>query len=157
MSDESKKSENPNPWLAMTGWLKDDPLYDEWQRMIRRYRNKCNRDAGINLKKLRREFMTETVEGAITQLMEFVPGAVRGSTATHGHPNYQRLAQAVLAAGEIKECRCGMQKLGWTAPEFIATEDGTTWSVGYDANTNKISCGPIGYHSERYGNELPCC
>ena len=101
--------------------------------------------------------MTQVIEGAISRLIELTPGAERGVTATHGHPNYQQLGTIVLEVGVQKECRCGMQKLGWTAPEFIATKDGTTWSVGYDAKTNKISCGPRGYHSERYGNEPPCC
>jgi hypothetical protein len=36
-----------NPWLAMAGWLKDDPLYDEWQAAIKEYRRERNLEDGI--------------------------------------------------------------------------------------------------------------
>jgi hypothetical protein len=36
-----------NPWLAMAGWLKDDPLYDEWQAAIKEYRRERNIEDGI--------------------------------------------------------------------------------------------------------------
>jgi hypothetical protein len=36
-----------NPWLAMAGWLKDDPLYDEWQAEMKAYRKQCDIEEGI--------------------------------------------------------------------------------------------------------------
>jgi hypothetical protein len=38
-----------NPWLAMAGWLKDDPLFDEWRAEVEAYRKQCDDDAGIDL------------------------------------------------------------------------------------------------------------
>jgi len=38
-----------NPWLAMAGWLKDDPLFDEWRAEVEAYRRQCDIDAGIDL------------------------------------------------------------------------------------------------------------
>jgi hypothetical protein len=37
----------PHPWLAMAGWLKDDPLVDEWRAVMREYRDQVNREEGI--------------------------------------------------------------------------------------------------------------
>ena len=42
-------AKEPNPIMAMAGWLKDDPLYDEWQEEIRKYRRQCDIEAGIEL------------------------------------------------------------------------------------------------------------
>lgn len=39
--------EEVNPWIAMTGWLKDDPLFDEWQAAIEENRRQSDVDAGI--------------------------------------------------------------------------------------------------------------
>lgn len=36
-----------NPWLAMAGWLKDDPLFDEWQAEIKENRRKRDIEDGI--------------------------------------------------------------------------------------------------------------
>jgi hypothetical protein len=36
-----------HPWLEMTGWLKDDPLFEEWQAIIKEYRGLCDREAGM--------------------------------------------------------------------------------------------------------------
>lgn len=41
--------EETNPWLAMAGSLKDNPLFDEWQAAIREYRDQVNREEGIEL------------------------------------------------------------------------------------------------------------
>lgn len=38
-----------NPWIAMTGWLKDDPYFDEWQAAIEENRRQSDLDAGIEL------------------------------------------------------------------------------------------------------------
>lgn len=32
----------PNPWLAMAGMFKDDPLFDEWQQAIAEYRDQMD-------------------------------------------------------------------------------------------------------------------
>ncbi len=40
-----------NPWLAMAGWLKDDPLFDEWRAEVEAYRDQCDLEAGIDYKK----------------------------------------------------------------------------------------------------------
>jgi hypothetical protein len=49
MSDRNKNSpgSEEKPWLAMAGWLKDDPLFDEWQPAIREYRRQCDIEEGI--------------------------------------------------------------------------------------------------------------
>ena len=47
MVDVSVKEENP--WLAMAGWLKDDPMFDEWRAEVEAYRRQCDIDAGIDL------------------------------------------------------------------------------------------------------------
>ncbi len=36
-----------NPWLQMGGWLKDDPLFDEWREEVEAYRRKCDIEAGV--------------------------------------------------------------------------------------------------------------
>jgi hypothetical protein len=36
-----------NPWLAMAGWLKDDPMFDEWQAAIRENRRQRDIEDGI--------------------------------------------------------------------------------------------------------------
>jgi predicted RNase H-like HicB family nuclease len=36
-----------NPWLKMAGWLKDDPLFDEWREAVEDYRRQCDIEAGI--------------------------------------------------------------------------------------------------------------
>jgi hypothetical protein len=36
-----------NPWQEMAGWLKDDPLYDEWQEAIREFRRERDIEEGI--------------------------------------------------------------------------------------------------------------
>lgn len=38
-----------NPWLAMAGWLKDDPLFEDWRAEVEAYRKQCDIDAGIEL------------------------------------------------------------------------------------------------------------
>lgn len=38
---------NENPWLAMAGWLKDDPLFDEWQAAIEEFRQLRDIEDGI--------------------------------------------------------------------------------------------------------------
>jgi hypothetical protein len=38
-----------NPWLAMAGWLKDDPLFDEWQAAIRENRKQRDIEDGIEV------------------------------------------------------------------------------------------------------------
>ncbi|HEX5106654.1 MAG TPA: hypothetical protein VFV87_22695 [Pirellulaceae bacterium] len=40
-------SEEYNPWLAMAGSLKDDPLYDEWRAAMEENRDQSDREAGI--------------------------------------------------------------------------------------------------------------
>lgn len=47
--DLSAKEENP--WLAMAGWLKGDPLFDEWRAEVEAYRRQCDIEAGIDLDK----------------------------------------------------------------------------------------------------------
>jgi len=42
-------ADEENPWLAMAGWLKDDPLFDEWRAEVEAYRRQCNIEAGIDL------------------------------------------------------------------------------------------------------------
>lgn len=37
-------SEEDNPWLAMAGMLKDDPLFDEWQQAIADRRREIDAD-----------------------------------------------------------------------------------------------------------------
>lgn len=41
------ESKEENPWLAMAGSLKDNPLFDEWQAAIEEYRRQCDIEAGI--------------------------------------------------------------------------------------------------------------
>ncbi len=36
-----------NPWLKMAGWLKDDPLFDEWRAAVEDYRRRCDIEAGV--------------------------------------------------------------------------------------------------------------
>lgn len=36
-----------NPWLAMAGWLKDDPMFDEWQAAMKENRRQQDIDDGI--------------------------------------------------------------------------------------------------------------
>lgn len=92
------------------------------------------------------------VENAIQQLMERYSVAVRGKTASPEHSYYRGVCQAAEASGGLRKCECGQKRLGWVAEEYIANLDGKTWSVHYDATTNKISCGPNGYHSARYSD-----
>ena len=40
-------AKEPNPLMAMAGWLKDDPLYDAWQAEIREYRRQLDIAEGI--------------------------------------------------------------------------------------------------------------
>ena len=93
-----------------------------------------------------------SIEEAVA-FLKTAPGAILGVSAKPDH----RWFQAVRAAGPLSMCTCGQRKLGWRCPEFIAKRGKTVWTVGYDAKTNKISCGPKGYHSASYGNEPPCC
>lgn len=44
-------TKDENPWLAMAGWLKDDPLYGEWRAEVEAYRDQCDIEAGINYQK----------------------------------------------------------------------------------------------------------
>src|SRR4051812_879334 len=39
--------EGQNPWVAMAGSLKDNPLLDEWRAAIEEYRRQCDQAAGI--------------------------------------------------------------------------------------------------------------
>jgi hypothetical protein len=39
--------EEANPWLAMAGSLKDNPLYDEWRAAMEENRDQSDREAGI--------------------------------------------------------------------------------------------------------------
>jgi hypothetical protein len=98
----------------------------------------------------------DLAEGAIVTLMAEFPGARRGATATRGHQNYERLCNAIRQVGRLHPCECGRRALGWTAPEFIATVNGKTWSIGYDAKSNKISCGDKAYHSSYYSGTPAC-
>jgi predicted RNase H-like HicB family nuclease len=41
--------EQENPWVAMAGSLKDNPLFDEWQAAIREFRDQVNREEGIEV------------------------------------------------------------------------------------------------------------
>ena len=70
-----------------------------------------------------------------------------------GHKYYE----ALRGAGLLAKCVCGQQKLGWQYPEFIVKIGEKVWSVGRDARSNTISCGPNGYQSARYGNEPVAC
>ncbi|MBY0525080.1 MAG: hypothetical protein K2R98_16870 [Gemmataceae bacterium] len=36
-----------DPWLAMRGIFKDDPLFDEWQRAIAEYRRQVDQDPNV--------------------------------------------------------------------------------------------------------------
>ena len=36
-----------NPWIALTGWLKDDPHFDEWQAAIEENRRQSDLEAGL--------------------------------------------------------------------------------------------------------------
>jgi hypothetical protein len=38
-----------NPWLAMAGWLKDDPMYDDWRVAMEEYRRECDNETGIDI------------------------------------------------------------------------------------------------------------
>jgi hypothetical protein len=40
-----------SPLLAMAGWLKDDPMFDEWRAEVEAYRRQCDIDAGIDYDK----------------------------------------------------------------------------------------------------------
>jgi hypothetical protein len=40
-------TQEDNPWLKMAGWLKDDPLFDEWRAEVEAYRHKCDVEAGV--------------------------------------------------------------------------------------------------------------
>src|SRR5688572_10052703 len=40
-------AKEPNPLMAMAGWLKDDPLYDAWHAEIREYRRQLDIAEGI--------------------------------------------------------------------------------------------------------------
>jgi hypothetical protein len=42
------QTKQPNPFMAMAGWLKDDPLYDAWQAEIREYRRQLDIAEGID-------------------------------------------------------------------------------------------------------------
>jgi hypothetical protein len=42
-------SKEANPWLAMAGSLKDNPLLDEWKAEMEEYRHQCDVEAGIDL------------------------------------------------------------------------------------------------------------
>jgi predicted RNase H-like HicB family nuclease len=37
----------PNPWMKYAGWLKDDPLFDEWQKEMEEYRREVDAQEGI--------------------------------------------------------------------------------------------------------------
>jgi hypothetical protein len=93
------------------------------------------------------------IETAIKILNDLAPGAIRGATAKPGHQYYE----AVRRSGPLSKCTCGQRKLGWRFPEFIAARGATVWSVGRDANSRKITCGPKGYHSSSYSNTPACC
>jgi predicted RNase H-like HicB family nuclease len=36
-----------NPWMKYAGWLKDDPLFEEWQREMEEYRREVDAQEGI--------------------------------------------------------------------------------------------------------------
>jgi hypothetical protein len=38
-----------NTWLRMAGWLKDDPLFDEWKAAVEEYRRQCDVRDGVEL------------------------------------------------------------------------------------------------------------
>ena len=42
-------ADEENPWPAMSGWLKDDPLFDDWRAEVEAYRHQCDIEAGIDL------------------------------------------------------------------------------------------------------------
>ncbi len=68
----------------------------------------------------------------------------------------ERLCNVVRQVGHLHRCECGRRALGWKAPEFIATVNGKTLSIGYDGNSNKISCGGKPYHSAHYSSTAAC-
>ena len=96
-----------------------------------------------------------TVYDAIVRLGEMNPGAVLGESAHTGGTSgwYDRMRQM---GDEFQICTCGRDLKGWKSPELSARVDGKSWTIGYDAKSNKISCGPKGYHSDRYANDQPC-
>lgn len=99
----------------------------------------------------------EVIENAIEVLSREFPGAQRGTTATRGHQNYEALCNFVRQVKllQLHRCECGRRTLGWSAPEFIVTVNGKSRSIGYDANSTKISCGDKCYHG--YYTETPAC
>jgi len=43
-------TKSDNPWLKMAGWLKDDPLFDEWQAAIKENRRQRDIEDGIEVR-----------------------------------------------------------------------------------------------------------
>jgi hypothetical protein len=91
------------------------------------------------------------VDQAIQALQASIPGSLVGATATPGHANYNRAARL-----RFRKCECGRRVLGWPSEEYIAQDGNAVISIGYDSRSNKISCGPKGYHSPAYGNTPVC-
>ena len=58
-----------NPWIAVAGMFRDDPLFDEWQEAIAEYRRKVDEDAGRRLPMTQYILDTDTL-----------------SLLQHGHP-----------------------------------------------------------------------
>src|SRR5947209_18961573 len=42
-------ADEENTWLAMSAWLKDDPLFDDWRAEVEAYRRQCDIDAGSEI------------------------------------------------------------------------------------------------------------
>jgi hypothetical protein len=47
MVDVPAKEENP--WMAIAGSLKDNPLLEEWKEAMEEFRHQCDIEAGIDL------------------------------------------------------------------------------------------------------------
>jgi hypothetical protein len=95
------------------------------------------------------------VDEAIARQRELTPGAEIGRTASPGGSRkwYERMQRM---GSVLHVCACGQRLAGWRSPEFSARDGRAIMSVGYDATSNIISCGPFGWHSERYANDQPC-
>ena len=93
-----------------------------------------------------------SVEDAINALLKLVPGAEIGTTAKPGSKDFDRARSL-----SFRRCSCGQQRAGWQQPEFLADlGNGRYLYIGYDARSNKISCGPKGFHSSLYAYESTC-
>ena len=47
--NELLRKHNLSPLVTMVGWLKDDPLFDEWKAEVENYRRQCDIEAGIEV------------------------------------------------------------------------------------------------------------